>query len=144
MLPLAGLPHCGAVVSRDQTDRVERLLGKLRGEIARRQQLLAAGGFAGLAEQRASAAPADRLPWMLLLLDWWEGFFAAYEHYDYGRPIEALLQTLREGAAVGLRAVVTTDRLALLGQTGTVFGLRMLLRLIVRGDAGLAGVRERI
>ena len=116
MLPLTELPHCGAVVTRDQTDRVERLLGKLRGEITRRQQLLAAGGFAGLAEQRASAAGQHRLPWMLLLLDWWEGYFAAFEQYDYGRLIDTLLQTLREGAAVGLRAVISTDRSALVGQ----------------------------
>ena len=67
----------------------------------RRQQLRAAGGFAGLAEQRASTAGPDRLPWMLLLLDWWEGYFAAFEQYDYGRLIDTLLQTLREGAAVG-------------------------------------------
>jgi DNA segregation ATPase FtsK/SpoIIIE, S-DNA-T family len=143
MLPLAGLPHCGAVVTRDQTDRVERLLGKLRGEITRRQQLLAAGGFAGLAEQRASTAGQDRLPWMLLLLDWWEGYFAAFEQYDYGRLIDTLLQTLREGAAVGLRAVVSTDRSALVGQASTVFGQRMLLRLTDRSDATLAGIRER-
>ena len=140
MLPLAGLPHCGAVVTRDQTDRVERLLGKLRGEITRRQQLLAAGGFAGLAEQRASTAGPDRLPWMLLLLDWWEGYFAAFEQYDYGRLIDTMLQTLREGAAVGLRAVVTTDRSALVGQASTVFGQRMLLRLTDRSDAALAGI----
>ncbi len=142
MLPVSGLPHCGAVVSRDQTDRVERLLGKLRGEIMRRQQLLAAGGFAGLAEQRAHE-PGDALPWMLLLIDWWEGFIAAYEQYDYGRLIDALLQTLREGAAAGLRAVVTTDRSALLGQAGTVFGQRMLLRLTDRSDSSLAGISER-
>jgi DNA segregation ATPase FtsK/SpoIIIE, S-DNA-T family len=142
MLPLAGLPHCGAVVSRDQTERVERLLGKLRGEITRRQQLLAAGGFAGLAEQRAHE-PGGALPWMLLLIDWWEGFVAAYEQYDYGRLIDALLQILREGEAVGLRAVVTTDRAALLGQPGTVFGQRMLLRLTDRGDSSLAGISER-
>jgi S-DNA-T family DNA segregation ATPase FtsK/SpoIIIE len=142
MLPLAGLPHCGAVVSRDQTDRIERLLGKLRGEIMRRQQLLAAGGFAGLAEQRAHD-PGRTLPWMLLLIDWWEGFVAAYENYDYGRLIDTLLQVLREGAAVGMRAVVTTDRAALLGQTGTVFGQRMLLRLADKGDSTLAGISER-
>jgi DNA segregation ATPase FtsK/SpoIIIE, S-DNA-T family len=141
--PVAGLPHCGAVVGRDQTERIERLIGKLRAEIMRRQQLLAAGGFAGLAEQRARAAAADRLPWMLLLMDWWEGYFAAFENYDYGRLIDALLQVFREGAAVGLRAVVTTDRLALLGQAGTVFGQRMVLRLTDRSDAGLAGINER-
>jgi len=144
LLPLTGLPHCGAVVTRDQTERVERLIGKLRGEVGRRQQLLAASGFAGLAEQRAAAAdPAQRLPWMVLLLDWWEGFFAAYEKYDYGRLVDALLQLLREGAAVGLRAVVTTDRMAMMGQVGTVFERTMVLRLNEPGDATFAGIPQR-
>ena len=143
LLPLAALPHCGAVVTRDQTDRVERLLAKLRAETIRRQQLLAAGGFAGVGEQRAHASRDQRLPWMVLLIDWWEGFVAAYENYDYGRLVEGLLQVLREGPAVGLRAVVTTDRAALLGQTGTVFSQRMLLRLTDRTDASLAGITER-
>ena len=144
LLPLTGLPHCGAVVTRDQTDRVERLIGKLRGEIGRRQQLLAASGFASLAEQRAAATdPAQRLPWMVLLLDWWEGFFAAYEKYDYGRLVDALLQLLREGAAVGLRAVVTTDRMAMMGQVGTVFERTLVLRLNDPGDATFAGIPER-
>jgi S-DNA-T family DNA segregation ATPase FtsK/SpoIIIE len=141
MLPLTALPHCGAVVTRDQTERMERLLGKLRGEIGRRQQILASDGFAGLAEQRA--ASADPLPWMLLLLDWWEGFVAAFDQYDYGRLIDSLLQILREGAAVGLRAVVTTDRSALIGQVGTVFARRMVLRMTDRADAAWAGVNER-
>src|SRR5262249_29424353 len=83
----AGLPHCGGVVTRDQTDRVERLLATLRAETMRRQQLLAAGGFAGVAEQRAHEPGEARLPWMLLLMDWWEGFVAAYEQYDYGRLV---------------------------------------------------------
>jgi DNA segregation ATPase FtsK/SpoIIIE, S-DNA-T family len=144
LLPLTSLPHCGAVITRDETDRVERLLGRLRGEIARRQQLLAAGGFAGVAEQRARTAdPAQRLPFVVLLLDWWEGFNAAYEKYDYGRLIDGFLQLLREGAAVGMRAVVTTDRLALTGHTGTVFERRMLLRLTDPGDSALAGINQR-
>ena len=122
LLPLTALPHCGAVVTRDQTDRIERLLAKLRGEIGRRQQMLAMDGFAGLAEQRARTTdPNQRLPWIVLMLDWWEGYFAAYEKYDYGRLIDSFLQILREGSTVGLRAVVTTDRQAMLGQTGTVF-----------------------
>src|SRR5260370_1261538 len=80
----ADLPHCGAVVARDQHDGIERLLSKLRSEISRRQQLLAAQGFAGLAEQRAATTGAGRLPWMLLLLDGWEGYVAAFENLDYG------------------------------------------------------------
>jgi len=144
LLPLTALPHCGAVVTRDQTDRIERLLAKLRGEITRRQQLLAADGFAGVAEQRARIAdPARRLPWIVLMVDWWEGYFAAFEKYDYGRLVDGLLQLMREGAAVGMRVVVTTDRLAMLGQTGTVFARRLLLRLNDPGDANQANIRER-
>jgi S-DNA-T family DNA segregation ATPase FtsK/SpoIIIE len=145
LLPLTALPHCGAVVTRDQTDRIERLLAKLRGEIGRRQQILAMDGFAGLAEQRARATdPSQRLPWIVLMLDWWEGYFAAYEKYDYGKLIDSFLQILREGSTVGLRAVVTTDRQAMLGQTGTVFERRMVLRLNDPGDATLAGIPERL
>jgi S-DNA-T family DNA segregation ATPase FtsK/SpoIIIE len=143
LLPVSELPHCGAVVAREQADRVERLLSKLRNEIARRQQLLAAQGFAGLAEQRAATSGEDRLPWMLLLLDWWEGYYAAFGEYDMGRLVESLLQVLREGSAVGLRAVVTTDRAALLGQIGTVFAHRMIFRLTDRSDCSLAEIRER-
>jgi len=142
--PLLQLPHCGAVVSRDQTDRVERLLSALRAEIGRRQQLLAVDGFAGVAEQRAACAdPERRLPWMLLLFDWWEGYAAAYEQYDYGRLIESILLILREGPAAGLRAVVTTDRAALLGQVGTVFQRRLVLNLADRDDAAYAGLNVR-
>ena len=144
LLPLTQLPHCGSVVSRDQIDRIERFIATLRGEITRRQQVLAASGFAGVAEQRAhTSAPSQRLPWMVLLLDWWEGYVAAFEQYDFGRLIESMLQILREGPAVGLRAVVTTDRSALIGQVGTVFQQRMVLNLSDKEDASFAGLSVR-
>ncbi|WP_067172458.1 FtsK/SpoIIIE domain-containing protein [Microtetraspora niveoalba] len=210
LLPLVGLPHCGAVVTRDQLDRVERLLSRLREEVGRRQQLLAEAGYASLAEARAAfaaggvsddmsggvsgdmsggasgdmsggasgdmpgdmsvgtggggtgdrpsragaagsggtarfggaagATPVGRLPWLVLLLDRWEGYVAAFENYDYGRLLDALLQLLREGPAVGLRAVVTSDRSGLLGQISTVFDERLVLRLADPADYGLAGL----
>ncbi|MEO3886197.1 FtsK/SpoIIIE domain-containing protein [Nonomuraea sp. B5E05] len=136
LLPLVAMPHCGAVVTRDQLDRVERLLTRLKAEVGRRQQLLAEAGHASLAEYRQAG---HRLPWLVLLLDRWEGFVAAFEGYDYGRMIEGLLQLLREGPAVGLRAVVTSDRSGLLGQVSTVFDDRLLLRLSDSSDYGLAG-----
>ncbi|WP_067129591.1 FtsK/SpoIIIE domain-containing protein [Microtetraspora malaysiensis] len=151
--PLVGLPHCGAVVTRDQLDRVERLLSRLREEVGRRQQLLAEAGYASLAEARAACAPGaarlsgpsgeppvGRLPWLVLLLDRWEGYVAAFENYDYGRLLDALLQLLREGPAVGLRAIVTSDRSGLLGQISTVFEDRLVLRLADPADYGLAGL----
>ncbi|MGN9783549.1 FtsK/SpoIIIE domain-containing protein [Nonomuraea sp. ZG12] len=136
LLPLVAMPHCGAVVTRDQLDRVERLLTRLRAEVSRRQQLLAEAGHASLAEYRQAG---HRLPWLVLMLDRWEGYVAAFEGYDYGRLLESLMQLLREGPAVGLRAVVTGDRSCLLGQISTLFDNRLLLRLTDPTDYGLAG-----
>jgi S-DNA-T family DNA segregation ATPase FtsK/SpoIIIE len=143
LLPLVALPHCGAVVGRDQIERMERLLARLHTEVSRRQQVLAATGFASLAEQRAAVAPSERLPWMLLMLDRWEGFVAAFENYDYGRLIDTVLRLLREGAAVGLRAVFTGDRSGLGGQVSTVFDDRLILRMSDPNDYNYAGISER-
>ncbi|MEU9890436.1 FtsK/SpoIIIE domain-containing protein [Sphaerisporangium sp. NPDC051011] len=153
LLPLVTLPHCGAVVTRDQLDRVERLLTRLRAEIGRRQQVLAEAGFASLAEARQAAGQtagptagqgdALRMPWLVLMLDRWEGFAAAFEGYDYGRLLDALMQLLREGPAVGLRAVVTADRSGLLGQISTLFDDRLIMRLADPADYGLAGLPPR-
>ncbi|CNF09526.1 DNA translocase FtsK [Mycobacterium tuberculosis] len=143
LLPLISLPHCGAVVTRDQLDRCERLLTALTAEVARRQQLLAEAGFASLAEQRAVVAATDRLPWMVLLLDRWEGFLGAFEHYDYGRLVEQAIRLLREGAAVGLRAVFTGDRSGLGGQISTVFDRRLILRMADPNDYGYGGLQDK-
>ncbi|POM27248.1 ESX-1 secretion system protein EccCa1 [Actinomadura rubteroloni] len=143
LLPLVSLPHCGAVVGREQLDRCERLIVALSAEVSRRQQLLAGAGFASLAEQRAAVAATDRLPWMVLLLDRWEAFVAAFEHYDYGRLVDQVLRLLREGAAVGLRAVFTGDRSGLGGQISTVFDRRLILRMADPNDYGYAGLQPR-
>nr|WP_308287157.1 FtsK/SpoIIIE domain-containing protein [Actinomadura parmotrematis] len=143
LLPLVSLPHTGAVVTRDQPDRCERLLAALSAEVSRRQQLLAGAGFASLAEQRAAVAATDRLPWMVLLLDRWEGFLGAFEHYDYGRLVDTVLRLLREGAAVGLRAVFTGDRSGLSGQVSTVFDRRLVLRMADPNDYGYAGLQDK-
>ncbi|MGH9284015.1 MAG: FtsK/SpoIIIE domain-containing protein, partial [Acidimicrobiales bacterium] len=78
LLPLGGLPHCGGVIVRSEVDRVERLVARLADEVARRQQLLARHGYGDIAEQRAGAPPAERLPYLVVLLDRWEGFVAQY------------------------------------------------------------------
>jgi S-DNA-T family DNA segregation ATPase FtsK/SpoIIIE len=39
---LTRLPHCGAVVGRNQTERVVRLINRLKGELTRRQDLTSA------------------------------------------------------------------------------------------------------
>jgi DNA segregation ATPase FtsK/SpoIIIE, S-DNA-T family len=143
LAPLVGLPHCGAVVGRDQPERLDRLLSRLSAEVERRHAVLAAGGYADLAEQRRLAAPAERLPWLLLLVDRWEAFVAVHQDVEMGRRVEELLRLLREGPSLGLKAVITADRSGLLGRLPTVVQDKLVLRLADRGDYGLADIPAR-
>ena len=85
----------------------------------------------------------ERLPWLLLLLDRWEGFVEAHQDVELGRRVDELLRLLREGPSVGLRAVVTSDRSGLLGRLPSVMRERVVLRLADRGDYGLADIPAR-
>jgi DNA segregation ATPase FtsK/SpoIIIE, S-DNA-T family len=143
LLPLVTMPHVGAVVGRDQPDRLRRLLALLGAEVSRRQQALATQGYADIAEQRSAAGAADRLPYLLLLLDRWEGFLAAFESVDGGVLVDQMMQLLREGPAVGLRAVVTGDRSVLTARMGSLLEDRLLLRMPAPEDYGLIGMRAR-
>ncbi|MGW4022732.1 FtsK/SpoIIIE domain-containing protein [Streptomyces sp. NPDC005009] len=143
LLPLMRLPHVGAVVTRDEPDRVRRLIERLLAEIARRQQLLAMEGASSAAEQRATAAPEDRLPWMVLLLDSWEGFASTFESYNYGQLLEAAQRIFREGSAVGLKVVMTADRSGLSGHVSSAFADRLVLRFADPNDYSTAGLQAR-
>ncbi|MGW1402182.1 FtsK/SpoIIIE domain-containing protein [Streptomyces sp. NPDC002405] len=143
LLPLMRLPHVGAVVSRDEPDRVRRLIDRLLAEIARRQQLLAVEGTSSAAEQRAAAAPEERLPWMVLLLDSWEGFTSTFENFNYGQMIELMQRIFREGSAVGLKVVMTADRSGLSGHVSSAFADRLVLRFADPNDYSAAGLQAR-
>jgi S-DNA-T family DNA segregation ATPase FtsK/SpoIIIE len=143
LAPLTALPHTGAVVGRDDTQRLDRLLHWLTEEMARRQAVLRDGGYADLREQRTAAAPHARLPHLLVLLDRWEGFLATYGELDAGRLVDLLLGLLREGASTGVHVVVTADRSGLVGRIGSLVEDRLLLRLADRGDYAAAGVPPR-
>ncbi|MFG1809008.1 FtsK/SpoIIIE domain-containing protein [Streptomyces sp. NPDC049040] len=144
LLPLVGLPHCGAIVTRDQPERLSRLLDRLSGEVSRRQQLLAMRGASSAAEQRAMAAtPEERLPWMVLLLDGWEGYTSTFEAYNYGKLIEGANRLFREGAAAGLKVVMTADRSGFNGQISSVFADKLILRMADTNDYTTGGLAAR-
>jgi S-DNA-T family DNA segregation ATPase FtsK/SpoIIIE len=111
--------------------------------VSRRQELLGRSGLGSVAEQRAGASADERLPWLLLLLDGWEGFLATYESVDHGRTVDALFRLLREGPGAGLRAVLTGDRSLLTGRISSVIPGRLMLRMSDRMDLSLAGVVMR-
>ena len=143
LLPLVSLPHCGAVVMRSEGERVERLVSRLTDEVSRRQELMARRGFGDIAEQRAAVEPAERLPYLVLLIDRWEGFTAAYP-IESGSPLPAALSRLvREGPGAGLRVVVSGDRSLLTDRLASQIEDRLVLRLNDRDDYRLANVNPR-
>ncbi len=143
LLPLTRLPHCGAVVQRTQVERATRLIARLKSEVLQRQDRLGAGGFANVTEQRAAAAPEDRLPHLLVLLDRWEGFVPTLGEVDGGALTEALWMILREGASVGVHLIVAGDRSLLTGRVATLTEDKVVLRLTDRGDFTLVGLNPR-
>jgi S-DNA-T family DNA segregation ATPase FtsK/SpoIIIE len=143
LLPLVGLPHVGAVVTRDQTDRMDRLVARLRGVVSDRQQQLAMGGFADVTEQRANVPEAERLPYLVVLFDRWEGFFQVYDGLDGGRLVTAWQQIMQEGAAVGIKVVMTGDRTLTIGRMSTLFDDKLMLRMVDSSDFGAIGMTSK-
>ncbi|MFI5842395.1 FtsK/SpoIIIE domain-containing protein [Catenuloplanes sp. NPDC051500] len=141
LLPLAALPHTGAVVQRTEVERAVRLIGRLGEEIRRRQAVLAAGGFADVTEQRrAGRAPLSHI---VLLLDRWEGFLTSLGELDAGTLADQIFTFLREGASVGVHVVITGDRSVLSGRIATLTEDKLAFRLADRGDLAMIGLHPR-
>ncbi|MGC5039459.1 FtsK/SpoIIIE domain-containing protein [Streptomyces sp. DT190] len=140
---LTRLPHCGAVVGRNQTERVVRLVNRLKGEMSRRQDVLSEKGFADIGEQRASVAEDERLPHIVVLLDRWEGWVPTLGEIDHGSLTDELQTMMREGASVGIHLVLTGDRTLLVGRIATLTEDKYGLRLADRSDFSALGIPVR-
>ncbi|MGW7409592.1 FtsK/SpoIIIE domain-containing protein [Streptomyces sp. NPDC054833] len=140
---LTRLPHCGAVVGRNQTERVIRLVNRLKGELGRRQDLLAEKGYADIGEQRAAAPEDERLPHIVVLLDRWEGWVPTLGEIDHGSLTDELTTMMREGASVGIHLVLTGDRTLLVGRVATLTEDKYGLRLADRSDFSTLGIPAR-
>ncbi|MEO6116202.1 MAG: FtsK/SpoIIIE domain-containing protein, partial [Pseudolysinimonas sp.] len=143
LLPLADFPHAGAIAQRHQVDRVQRLLTRLVAEVATRQAVLSAGGFADLSEQRAAVAAGSRLPHILLLIDLWEGFLSSLGAVEDGALVDQVQFLLREGASIGIHVILTGDRQLLSGRLSTLVDRKLLLKLTERSDYSLANLNPR-
>ncbi len=143
LLPLAALPHTGAVVQRSEKDRLVRLIDRLQEELTRRQGLLGQLGVGSITEQRAMADPADRLPHLILLLDRWESFVSSFGEVDGGVMVEQVLAFLREGAGAGLHIVLAGDRSLLSGRISVLTDDKWVLHLAEPSDYTMAGLRAR-
>lgn len=137
------LPCCGAVVPGADIVRGGRLVARLADLVARRSGGLAADGYTTVAEQRAAVAPTDRLPWIVLLVDSWEGFLSYYQDVEHGRLVDGFLGLLREGPAAGLTVAITGDRTLLTSRAAPMLTRRLILRMADQDGYGIAGIALR-
>ena len=143
LLALTALPHCGAVVQRQQSERATRLITRLSQEIGRRQEMLSSQGFAGIVEQRLAVAPDERLPHILVFLDRWDGFVTTLGELDNGALGDAIQKIMREGQSAGVHLVMTGDRLVFSGRIGSLTEDKMTFRLPDRTDFSMIGINPR-
>ncbi|HEU5420769.1 MAG TPA: FtsK/SpoIIIE domain-containing protein [Streptosporangiaceae bacterium] len=145
LLPVADLPHCGAVVLRTQPERAARLIGRLGQELSRRQELLADGGFADIGEQRAAAQAGgtSALPHIVILLDRWEGFTPSLGELDNGRLADVITRILGEGVSAGMHLIMTGDRSLIAGRISSMTDDKLAFRLPDRDDFSFIGLRPR-
>nr|WP_281496865.1 FtsK/SpoIIIE domain-containing protein [Ornithinimicrobium sp. F0845] len=136
--PVGDAPHVGAVLGAADVALGCRVIAHLVRLVADRQRELAAAGHTSLAEQRATG----ERPWPLvvLVIDGWPRFVELFGEADRGRPLEQVLQVLREGVGAGVVAVVTGDRSLLSGRIASLLPEMWSLRLTDPSDLLMAGL----
>ncbi|WP_045744794.1 FtsK/SpoIIIE domain-containing protein [Actinoplanes rectilineatus] len=143
LLALEALPHTGAVVQRTQPDRMARLITRLTGEVARRQELLARGGAADLPELRRAMPAQDRPPHVVVLFDRWEVFDRTLTEYDGGALLSGILALLREGASVGVHMIIAGDRSMFSTRLTATTEDKLVLKLNDKSEYMMIGVPQR-
>lgn len=123
---LEALPHCGSAIFADEEERIRRLFAMLRDEIAERR----AGSGAGK-------------PQVVVLLDGYAGFAAAFERVDFGEMVDALPRLVADGRQVGIHFVITADRRGAVPAALTgIIGTKIVLRLADDDEYTAFGLRS--
>ncbi|MGW1504127.1 FtsK/SpoIIIE domain-containing protein [Streptomyces mirabilis] len=137
---LTALPHCGAVVDRNQVERLSRLLDRLNAELTARQGVLGSRGAADLTELRRSQAPGERLAHIVVMVDRFEVFEREFTSYDNGSLMERMVRLLRDGAGVGIHVVLAGDRVLGGSRFSGTTEDKIVLKLNDRQDYSSVGI----
>ncbi|MYW64293.1 cell division protein FtsK [Streptomyces sp. SID8379] len=143
LLPIEGLPHCGAITQRTQPDRVARLLARLTKELTRRQEMLATRGSADLPELRRALPEGERPPHIVVFVDRWEVFDKQLGEYDSGNLLNAVMTLLRDGASVGIHLIMTGDRALFSSRVAGTTEDKLVLKLNEKSEYGAIGITQR-
>ncbi|MGW6281454.1 FtsK/SpoIIIE domain-containing protein [Kribbella sp. NPDC055071] len=140
LAPLETLPHCGAIVSRHDMERLTRLLQRLNQELTERQELAGEHNATGLTELRTLLPKAERPAHVLVLVDGWDALAAILDDHDHGQLMGQLTRLLREGGALGIHLIGTSERTLLGGRLAAHNDHKLLLRQADRTDYQAAGL----
>ncbi len=113
--PLKELPHCAGVLSTRDAERLGTLLSKLSNEGEKRKELFRQEGVASIGEYRNrlknnNTTPPMPLPRIVVLIDSFAGYQAAFEKVEYGAWIDAIQRLTSDGRPLGIHVVITADR----------------------------------
>ena len=140
LAPLEALPHTGAVVGGDDEERTERLFSLLRKTLERRKLLLAQAGVFTLGDYRR-LPKAERVPRILVLLDGYAGFAAAFERVNLGELVDALPRLVAEGRPLGVHFAVSADRRGAVPNALTgIVPAKLVLRMADEDEFAALGV----
>lgn len=138
---LTTLPHCGAVVPRHDTERLERLLRRLNQELVSRQELAQRHSATGIDELRKVLPKAERPAHILLLVDGWDALSAMLDEHEYSHMYQDMVRLVREGAGAGIHFIGTSERSLLSGRMAAHNDHRLLLRPGDRSDVQAVGMK---
>lgn len=140
LLPLADAPHCGAVVTQLDAERLPRLMRRLLEDLARRQSVLSDAGVGNIAEQRRQAPAGQALPYAVVAVDGWERMLSTMNPDQLIAFRDQFLRLLREGPAVGVRVVMAGDRGISGDKIATFIDTQYVLPVREVGDYRAAGI----
>lgn len=171
LLPLQTFANVGAVATRTETQKIERLLGKLEREYRRRADLLSQEGYSTIDEYNhdhsrsglgrepesmdapeavagsVSTASGEEAPdviaRIIIVVDSWDGLNSAFEGSSHSAFLERIKVLMREGPSVGFHFVVAGDKQLLGGQVSLLAEDKIVLRLVDNSDYGAIGMRIR-
>lgn len=132
------LPQCGAVIGAEDEERAIRLLERLERLADDRRRLLGERGAASVAELAARGEPVPRV---VLLLDGYPAFAAAFERVRFGRDVATVQRLAGDGRPLGIHVVLTADRRAgVPGGLAGVVAARIVLRMADDDDYPALGI----
>jgi len=127
------LPHVGGIVYSDDPERARRLFARLARTMDERRERFAAAGASTLSEY--VEATGMRLPRIVVLLDDYAGFVAAFARVDRGELIDLLPRLVAEGRPLGIHFAMTTAHHGGFPHSLTALvPLRIILRMASAGD----------